>query len=106
MFTMNGVENSRVFSMPEYSERVVLEMDQKSYGPSAEEVESRPPRSVAKMVVEKWKGRSYKVHAHSQILRIRAEDSHLGEDKIGAAHFMLFSRPILPASPLSGKTAH
>ncbi|PSS35153.1 Integrin beta-like protein [Actinidia chinensis var. chinensis] len=68
------------------------------------------------------------VYVHSQVLRIREEDSHLGEDigaslsaktKISAADnhrrdrdpvicsshmdFVVFSRPILPPSPLGGK---
>ncbi|KAI5558841.1 hypothetical protein BDE02_17G068400 [Populus trichocarpa] len=65
---------------------------------------------------------------HSQVLRIREEDSHLGEERLSAAKEMIrkaligkleesfgvpphaamevvfFSRPILPCSPLSGKT--
>lgn len=91
---MNGVEKSRALLRD--SRRVS----------SAEEVVSRPQRTVA----EKRKGRSYnykhKVHAHSQVLRIRAEDSNLGEDRFGVAPYLLFSRPLLPASPLSGKTPH
>ncbi|TMW98472.1 hypothetical protein EJD97_003996 [Solanum chilense] len=53
-------------------------------------------------------------YIHSQIMRIRAEDSQLGEDiakklrervvdQDVASVFML-SRPMLPASPLGGKT--
>ncbi|CAK7323026.1 unnamed protein product [Dovyalis caffra] len=67
---------------------------------------------------------------HSQVLRIREEDSHLGEERLSAAKEMIrkalignleesfgvaphaaaavdvifLSRPILPCSPLSGKT--
>ncbi|KAL3629356.1 hypothetical protein CASFOL_026578 [Castilleja foliolosa] len=47
-------------------------------------------------------GRSYKPKAHNQILRIRAEDLHIGDDV--TQHFMLFSKPILPLSPLSGNS--
>ncbi|KAJ6860726.1 hypothetical protein NC651_036955 [Populus alba x Populus x berolinensis] len=67
-------------------------------------------------------------YVHSQVLRIREEDSHLGEERLSAAKEMIrkaligkleesfgvpqhaamevvfFSRPILPCSPLSGKT--
>ncbi|PIN16305.1 hypothetical protein CDL12_11041 [Handroanthus impetiginosus] len=85
------------------------EMDTDSNASSAEEVES--PKSV----VQKLKRRSVKVRVHSQVLRIRAEDSHLGKDigegnlslkdKFGVTQFMVFSRPILPASPLSGRTS-
>ncbi|CAA0828427.1 Unknown protein [Striga hermonthica] len=72
----------------------VLEMGRESF------VNTAAAAAAAKVaVVEKMKGRSCEVRAHSQILRIRAEDSHVGED---VANFMLFSRPILPASPLGG----
>ncbi|KAK9272897.1 hypothetical protein L1049_003276 [Liquidambar formosana] len=90
-----------------------VETDQESGG-SEEEFES--PKSVAK--VGRWRKRVACVH--SQVARIREEDSHLGEDigeglsakdKIASGHhvaspmdFVLFSRPILPSSPLSGKT--
>ncbi|KAK4409874.1 UNVERIFIED_CONTAM: hypothetical protein Scaly_0013100 [Sesamum calycinum] len=73
-------------------------MDQGSKGLAAPE---------AKVVVHTWK-----VRVHSQILRIRAEDSNIGEDigegnlswgdkYLGVTHYMVFSRPLLPASPLS-----
>ncbi|KAL5582320.1 hypothetical protein UlMin_014762 [Ulmus minor] len=82
------------------------ETDQESGG-SSEEMDS--PRSV-----ERW--RRKKAYVHSQILRIREEDSHLGEDiserldakenrVASSLDVFLFSRPILPCSPLSGKTA-
>ncbi|GER50483.1 DUF803 domain protein [Striga asiatica] len=81
----------------------VLEMGRgrESFGhTAAAEGRCPPPPTAAKVaVVGKMKGRSCEVRAHSQILRIRDEDSHLGED---VAYFMLFSRPILPASPLGG----
>ncbi|KAL4366900.1 hypothetical protein GQ457_05G010130 [Hibiscus cannabinus] len=89
---------------------------------STEEVEAESPRSV---VVE-MKRKAERVH--SQILRIREEDSHLGEVLIGRDNenendvvvvvrarggfheqrrrrvsLVLLSRPILPCSPLSGK---
>ncbi|CAK9162895.1 unnamed protein product [Ilex paraguariensis] len=91
-----------------------LETDQESAG-SSEEMES--PKSVARF--GRWNAKDINVHVHSQILRIREEDSHLGEDvgeclgakdKLAVHHvesrvdYMLFSRPILPASPLGGKT--
>ncbi|KAK4367536.1 hypothetical protein RND71_011328 [Anisodus tanguticus] len=54
-------------------------------------------------------------YIHSQVMRIRAEDSQLGEDiakKLrervvdqDVASVLMLSRPMLPASPLSGKTA-
>ncbi|PON67329.1 hypothetical protein TorRG33x02_265020 [Trema orientale] len=80
-------------------------------GESSEEVES--PRSVGR-----WRRL-----VHSQILRIREEDSHLGEDfgeretfsanitnnnnnnnRVSSLDVVFFSRPILPCSPLGGKT--
>ncbi|KAM2014701.1 uncharacterized protein LOC126583697 [Malus sylvestris] len=81
--------------------------DEDSAG-SSEEMES--PRSVGR-----WRrGTTKKTGCvlHSQILRIREEDSHLGESTalIGAAaasgkdyhgiDVVLFARPILPSSPL------
>ncbi|KAL7140953.1 hypothetical protein ABFS83_08G021700 [Erythranthe nasuta] len=96
------------------SRRVGLEMDQESYYPLKEaEVLSPPPGVV--VAAEKWKGRRYdEVHAHNQILRIRAEDSHIGDEdnwdgnlrlkhKLDVAHFIVFSRQ---ASPLSCNTTH
>ncbi|KAK4346591.1 hypothetical protein RND71_032930 [Anisodus tanguticus] len=54
-------------------------------------------------------------YIHGQVMRIRAEDSQLGEDiarKLRervvdqyVASVLMLSRPMLPASPLSGKTA-
>ncbi|KAA8530349.1 hypothetical protein F0562_005058 [Nyssa sinensis] len=91
-----------------------LETDQESIG-SCEEMES--PRSVAK--VGQWTAKRI-AYMHSQILRIREEDSHIGEDideylsakdKLAGHHVtshmdvILVSRSILPASPLSDKTA-
>ncbi|PON42693.1 hypothetical protein PanWU01x14_280060 [Parasponia andersonii] len=79
-------------------------------GESSEEVES--PRSVGRL----------RRLVHSQILRIREEDSHLGEDfgeretfsaniinnnnnnRVSSLDVVFFSRPILPCSPLGGKT--
>lgn len=72
-----------------------------------------------------WRRRAEKKFAclHSQVLRIREEDLHLGEDigeglsakdKVSSgvtvatasrADVVLFSRPILPCSPLSGKVS-
>ncbi|KAK8673592.1 hypothetical protein V6N13_111918 [Hibiscus sabdariffa] len=95
-------------------------MDMESEYSSTEEAEVESPRSVV-VEMEKKVGR-----VHSQILRIREEDSHLGEDLIGCdkqnqndiavvvpggfhekrrrrVNVVLLSRPILPCSPLSGK---
>ncbi|KAJ7970969.1 Integrin beta-like protein [Quillaja saponaria] len=82
------------------------ETDQESGG-SSEETES--PKSVTK-VRGPWKNKV--AFVHSQILRIREEDSHFGEefgDKVATfaspLEVVLFSRPTsLPSSPLSGKT--
>lgn len=73
----------------------------------------------------KWKRNEEQVgFVHSQVLRIREEDSHLGEDigeglsakdnknaggfiqrvEVRRVDVVLLSRPILPCSPLSGKT--
>ena len=91
------------------------EMEQESGESSSEEVES--PRSVSR-----WRRRrrnnnnknnkTEKELIHSQILRIREEDSHLGEDYgesrvaplSSTLNVVVFSRPILPCSPLGGKT--
>ncbi|KAK9925098.1 hypothetical protein M0R45_033439 [Rubus argutus] len=75
------------------------EMDQDSAG-SSEEMES--PRSVGR-----WRRPKKMAYVHSQILRIREEDSHLGESSFSAKEkvpsrldLVLFARPILPSSPL------
>ncbi|GMI68464.1 hypothetical protein like AT5G15190 [Hibiscus trionum] len=102
------------------SKKEVPIMDLESEYSSTEEAEVESPRSV---VVEMKK----KVErVHNQILKIREEDSHLGEDLIGRdkenrndiavvvpggfhekrrrrVNVVLLSRPILPCSPLSGK---
>ncbi|KAH7532633.1 uncharacterized protein LOC132803407 [Ziziphus jujuba] len=86
------------------------ETDQESGG-SSEEMES--PKSVGQ-----WR-RKKLAYVHSQILKIREEDSHLGEDIYGSLSandqvangvispldVVIFARPILPCSPLGGKTA-
>ncbi|KVI02491.1 hypothetical protein Ccrd_019168 [Cynara cardunculus var. scolymus] len=94
------------------------ETDRESYGSSSEDMENYSPKSVVSKV-RKWPVSTVKDIfgrrcVHSQIVRIRAEDSHLGEDigecliaKIsGAGHDLVddivFSRP---ASPLSGKVS-
>lgn len=99
-----------------YDHRMWTEdVDDQESGGSSEEFES--PKSVAK--VGKWTKNNACVH--SQVLRIREEDLHLGEDigeglsakdKVSSPHHhvssqmdvVLLSRPILPSSPLSGKT--
>lgn len=101
--------------------------DQESIG-SSEETES--PKSVAK--AGDW--RKKMAYVHYQIRRIREEDLHLGEDigegfnakekisnPIGVGtwcdvgqqcknshqmNLVIFSRPILSSSPLSGKNTH
>ncbi|KAL3525943.1 hypothetical protein ACH5RR_014315 [Cinchona calisaya] len=111
----------------------VLDTDQESVGSSSEDLDS--PRSVVPKT-KIWRnyfiykstsnrdGTTGKkigeglMYLHRQILRVRDEDSHIGEDiniadvfnlcganKQGLACLMLFSRPVLPASPLAGKTA-
>lgn len=96
-----------------YEERVggkrfgEMETDQESVG-SSEETES--PRSVTR--IGRWTTAAKKMaYVHSQILRIREEDSHIGEDFVGegcpqVVDVVIFSKPILPASPLSGKSVH
>ncbi|KAF7130632.1 hypothetical protein RHSIM_Rhsim10G0040300 [Rhododendron simsii] len=87
-----------------YYEEKSGETDQESVG-SSEEAES--PRSVAR--IRRWAAKKI-AHVHSQILRIREEDSHIGEDLgEGCPHMVdvvIFSKPILPASPLSGRGVH
>lgn len=97
----------------------VIETDQESTGSSSEEMDS--PRSVAK-VVRRWSSKEKKNRGlgicslHSQILRIRDEDSLIGEDVCEILNLfgkddnqqissvVLISKQILPSSPLSGKT--
>lgn len=84
---MNEVEKGRL--LPVRAEKVfVVDMDEER----PEVGRRRKPRAVAAVVVGK------KVRAHSQILRLRAEDSRLGEDGFCGAR--LFPRHMLPASPL------
>ncbi|KAI8018826.1 hypothetical protein LOK49_LG04G03820 [Camellia lanceoleosa] len=123
-FSSEGKIGGKRFSEREFDRRLYakpnpkvcgteIETDQESVGLS-KEMES--PRSVSKF--GQWTLKN-DVYVHSQILRIREEDSHLGEDfgeVSGSAHHhhlvsshmdvMIFSTPILPASPLSGKTSH
>ncbi|KAI3813201.1 hypothetical protein L1987_17919 [Smallanthus sonchifolius] len=95
------------------------EIDRESYGSLSEDMETYSPKSVVSRT-KRWPAAVKNVNVdgfgrrvRSQIERIRAEDSHLGEDigeclivKIcGAGHeedVIIFSRP---ASPLSGKVA-
>lgn len=98
---MKNGEKSKPISLPEYiakdsKKMAAAEMDGESNGSWTEEVES--PRSVAP--AERGGGKNI----HSQILRIIAEDSHIGEERNSGhsfSHMMVFSRPI---SPLSGRT--
>ncbi|KAM6550000.1 hypothetical protein CsatB_021676 [Cannabis sativa] len=86
------------------------EITEQESGESSEEIES--PRSVGGFSGRRNKQKEL---VHSQILRIREEDLHLGEDlgesnnsniSINNSGFSLnvvvFSRPILPCSPLGG----
>ncbi|CAA3018742.1 Hypothetical predicted protein [Olea europaea subsp. europaea] len=100
---MKNSGKSTPISLRDYTERdskrvAVVEMDGESNGSwTTEEVES--PRSVAGRG-----GGGGKNMIHSQILRIIAEDSHIGEDVGEGHHFshiIVFSRPV---SPLSGRT--
>ncbi|KDP45496.1 hypothetical protein JCGZ_09745 [Jatropha curcas] len=98
------------------------EMDRESGG-SSEDVEDSP-KSVGK-----WRNMEKLGFVHSQVLKIREEDSHLGEDFVeglsakdkvinggfgqniqfrrvaSAVDVVFFTRPVLPCSPLGGKTA-
>ena len=103
---MEEVRRSMLFVSSKEKKACTDEREEDSAG-SSEEMES--PRSVGR-----WRRRTTKEGCvmHSQVLRIREEDSHLGESTvpIGAAaaagkdyHGMdvvLFARPILPSSPL------
>ncbi|GLU11100.1 hypothetical protein SLE2022_278690 [Rubroshorea leprosula] len=95
-------------------------LDAESGESSTEEVEVESPRSVVVKKKLEW--------VHSQVLRIREEESYLGEDLLGGleglsgkdiiktavgrgsspkrhrVNVVVLSRPILPCSPLSGKT--
>ncbi|OMP10133.1 hypothetical protein COLO4_04788 [Corchorus olitorius] len=103
--------------------RVIMEVE--SEDSSTEEMEAESPRSV--VAVAEIKNYKKAERVHSQVLRIREEDSHLGEDFFGddkeisnnnkndgicggfrprcrvVVSFTRLTRPILPCSPLSGK---
>lgn len=102
---------------------MMMMMDQESSstgGSSSEETES--PRSVLVIKgMRRWSSTSFSKEknmagmssVHSQILRIRYEDSHVGEDTSEVlslfakdhrhlASLLVFSKPILPSSPLGG----
>ncbi|OAY29832.1 uncharacterized protein LOC110601248 [Manihot esculenta] len=116
MATASGDLCRKMMGVKEFTE---AEMDTESRGSSEES-----PKSVGK-----WRRNISNIRfVHNQVLRIREEDLHLGEDigeglsakdKVMNAGFgqntqlgrvasvvdmVLFSRPILPCSPLSGKT--
>lgn len=95
-----------------------IEADQKSVG-SSQNIQS--PRSVV-AVLRKWPtstaiNKDIKMNVHSEVLKIREEDSHIGEDvavylsteKSNDCQYqnidvwILSDRPILPPSPLSRK---
>ncbi|GMI99224.1 hypothetical protein like AT5G15190 [Hibiscus trionum] len=86
-------------------------MDVVSGESSTEETELESPRSV----VLQMKKKVERLVLHTQVLRIREEDSHLG-DAVGGdfsenitgrrrINVVLVSKPILPSSPLSGKNS-
>lgn len=95
-------------------------MDQESGPGSSSSEETESPRSVLVKGMRRWSTQSKNTggigmsSVHSQILRIRYEDSHVGEDisevlslfakEDQLASLMVFSKPILPSSPLGGKT--
>ena len=115
-FLVMSTGRKKVCDYRMWTEEEEEEVDDQESGGSSEEFDS--PKSVAK--VRKWTKNIACVH--SQVLRIRKEDLHLGEDvrevfaakdKVSghhqlhvAAHLdvVILSRPILPSSPLSGKT--
>ncbi|XP_052191217.1 uncharacterized protein LOC127800565 [Diospyros lotus] len=125
MSTSDREERERVGEKKSSVLDVEAETDQESFASSEEMDES--PRSVAKF--RRWTPKKT-AYVHSQVLRIREEDLHLGEDiearvsaknKLSSVHgghhhhphlvalhvnATLFSRPILPASPLRGKSIH
>ncbi|OIT22597.1 hypothetical protein A4A49_56222 [Nicotiana attenuata] len=79
------------------------------------EIETHQER-VSSSPSKKWSEKKMSAYIHSQIMQIREEDLQLGEDiakklrqrvvdQDVASSVMLLSRPMLPASPLSGKTA-
>lgn len=94
-----------------------MDTDQESVGSSSEEMDS--PRSVVPKL-RRNNVNGVGLYQHSQILRIRDEDAHIGEDfniaellnnlcvankQEVASPVMVLSRPLLRASPLSGKDA-
>ncbi|XVE68106.1 hypothetical protein DITRI_Ditri09bG0042700 [Diplodiscus trichospermus] len=106
------------------AKKEVSVMEVESGESSTEEVEAESPRSVVVQIKKKIE------RVHSQVLRIREEELHLGEDFVGGGkennndvvcggnvsggggfhekrrrrfNVVLVSRPILPCSPLSGK---
>ncbi|XVF58251.1 hypothetical protein PTKIN_Ptkin07bG0049500 [Pterospermum kingtungense] len=98
-------------------------MDMERGESSTEEAEVEWPRSVVVQMKKKVE------RVHSQVLRIREEESQIGEEFVGnvkeinnsdvvcggvshekrrrprRVNFVIVSRPILPCSPLSGKNS-
>ncbi|KAF8012977.1 hypothetical protein BT93_I0980 [Corymbia citriodora subsp. variegata] len=111
-----GRRRSFVAARPKVSAAEDAATDAES-GASSEEMES--PRSLAGKLMRR--AEKELAYLHSQVLRVREEDLHLGEDigeRLSAkdkvvsssaavaasrADIVVFSRPILPCSPLSGK---
>lgn len=107
----------------------MVETDGESTAGSSEDMESSPRSVVVLNKRRKWRGYNKKVQkkdvcVHSQILRIREEESLIGEDVADTLndvvdhcnddttkltcdnidqHFNVMLRPVRPASPLSGK---
>lgn len=88
------------------------EFDQESGGSSTEEVELESPKSVANFGRKKLGG-----FVHSQVLRVKEEEFLLREDidsdrkksdcyQERHVNVVVFARPFLPCSPLSGKSAN
>ncbi|GAV72342.1 hypothetical protein CFOL_v3_15830 [Cephalotus follicularis] len=94
-------------------EKIGEKAETESTTSSMEEEENESPKSV-----QSW-GRKRKEEVvkklHNQVLKIREEDSNIGQDigekdKVHGGYttnpvdLVFFTRPILPCSPLSGKT--
>ncbi|KAK1438888.1 hypothetical protein QVD17_04700 [Tagetes erecta] len=85
-----------------------VEIDRESYGSSSEDIDNYSPKSVVSRTTRRWPP-VVKRRVRSQIERIRAEDSHLGED-IGECLILKICSAVSyddddvsrPASPLSG----
>lgn len=111
----------RVFGGEVDNMMMMMDRERSSTGGSSSD-ETESPKSVLVIKVmrrlsstsySKEKNMAGMSRVHSQILRIRYEDSHVGEDISEAlslfakdhrhfASLLVFSKPILPSSPLGG----